>query len=379
MGSVATLEPFELADMAPAKTARPRLDNVDLVRGLVMVIMALDHVRDYLAATSYEFNPVDLNQTTSGVFLTRWITHFCAPVFTFLAGTGAFLAGSRGMTRKGLSWFLLSRGLWLVILELVVVRLSWEFAFNYEQPNGSWWIGAGTLWSIGWSMVVLSVLCFLPTSAVTAIGLAIVAFHNHFDHIRLETQDLGWFGPLWGVLHSSEKVKLMGGPFLGMNLPDVYFQSGYGVLPWVGAMCCGYGLGALFLLDRPTRRRQLIGLGVALTLLFIGLRYTNIYGDLSASPTSAAPPGPGPWSEQSRGPEFTVFSFLNCQKYPPSLLYLLMTLGPAIVLLGLCDRDAGPIGRFLIIFGRVPLFFYLLHIPLIHAIGILIDEYRFGH
>jgi uncharacterized membrane protein len=347
----------------PVRGRRSRLDSVDMVRGLVMVIMALDHTRDYLQNT-YSINPVDLSTTNPALFLTRWITHYCAPTFVFLAGTGAFLAGRRGMTRGGLSWFLFSRGVWLVFLEVVVVRLCWEFAFNYRQSDGTWEIGAGVLWAIGWSMVALSGLCCLPTSVVTVIGLTIVLFHNHFDAITVKADNLGWFGPFWAILHSTERVQLF---------PNVFYQSGYGVGPWIGVICCGYGMGALLTLDRETRRPQLIGLGLALTCLFVALRFSNVYGDMAIT----TPNLPGPWSQQKSW-DFTLFSFLNCQKYPPSLLYLLMTLGPAITLLGLFDREAGPIGRFFIVFGRVPLFYYLLHLPLIHAIAIGIDYYRFG-
>jgi uncharacterized membrane protein len=370
MGNLDSFGPSAQGAPATVKSARPRIDSVDLVRGLVMVIMALDHVRDFLAET-FRTDPVDIKHTFPLLFFTRWITHFCAPTFTFLAGTGSFLAGARGMTRTGLSWFLFSRGLWLVILELTWIHLSWNFSFIYDQGPAGYHIGAGTLWSIGWSMVILSGLCFLPTSVITVIGVAIVAFHNLFDGVK--AAQLGWFGQFWGILHSTEEVQLLDNVQI---LPRIFFQSGYAVLPWTGALCCGYGLGALITLDRQTRRPQLIGLGLALTALFVGLRYTNFYGDLV--PVKADDPGAGPWSVQDDW-VLTICSFLNCQKYPPSLLYLLMTLGPAITLIGIFDHDAGPIGKFFIIFGRVPLFYYLLHIPLIHAIGIAIDYYRFGH
>jgi uncharacterized membrane protein len=241
----------------PAVTAT-RLDSIDLVRGLVMVLMALDHVRDYL--TSARFDPIDPAQTTPAYFLTRWVTHFCAPTFVFLAGTGAFLAGSRGKTERQLSWFLLTRGLWLVLLEVTVVFISWTF---------NWWDwserGGAVIWAIGWSMVGLAALVFLPTSAVAAIGLAIVAFHNLFDTVSVE--EFGPFGWFWVLLHQPSGIAVWHHDWSSLswvNLtptiqleppPDFVFATPYPVLPWFGVMAAGYGLGAMFLLDRPQRRR----------------------------------------------------------------------------------------------------------------------------
>jgi uncharacterized membrane protein len=361
----------------PADGGRPRLDSIDLLRGLVMVIMALDHVRDFFHnafLSKPPIDPVDLGHTTPVLFLTRWITHFCAPTFVFLAGTGAFLYGARGKTKRELSWFLVTRGLWLVVLEMTLVRFGWNFNLDYPKE-----FGGGVIWAIGWSMVVMSVLVFLPTWIVAVVGLLLVALHNTLD--GLSAQDVHLPELLWMVLHSPNRLVLFQefklGPF---TMPTLHFVTGYSLLPWLGVMASGYGFGALFLLPRSERRKRLFALGIAVCALFVIVRFVNFYGDpISADPTAQANPGkfPGPWAVQEN-PWFTLFSFLNCQKYPPSLCFVLMTLGPAIIFLAIFDRDLGPISSFFITFGRVPLFYYLLHIPLIHGLMVIGDYLRFG-
>ena len=340
---------------APAPAARPlparpgpaRLDSIDLLRGVVMILMALDHVRDFFSDRLF-LDPADLKTTTPAVFLTRWVTHFCAPTFVFLAGAAAFLSGARGRPGAALSWFLFTRGLWLAFLEVTVNRALWMF--NYDLHHH----GAGVFWAIGWSMVVLSALVYLPTPAVTLFGVAMVALHNVLDGLTADQVRLpGW---LWVILHSPGDAPVAGG---------FTFGTGYCLVPWAGVMAAGYGFGALLRADRAVRRRRLFRLGAALTLCFIILRATNVYGD------------PQPWVRQPSA-LWTSLSFLNCTKYPPSLLYLLMTLGPAILALAFFDRPPGPLARPVVTFGRVPLFFYLLHIPLIHGAAVLCDWLRFG-
>ena len=294
-----------------------------------MVVMALDHVRDHLS--NAHFDPADLAQTTPALFCTRWITHFCAPVFVFLAGTSAFLARTRGKTTAELARFLLARGVWLVVLELTIVRLAWFFDLDYSR------FVLQVIWAIGMSMVALSALVFLPIAAVAAFGVVMIAGHNLLDGV--EPARLGTLGWLWYVLHVPH--------------PPVF----YPLVPWIGVMAAGYGLGPLLRFESARRRRVLALLGSALTIAFVVLRALNGYGD------------PGPWSVQASGP-FTVLSFLNVTKYPPSLLFLLMTLGPAITLLPLLERCSGPGARFFVVYGRVPLFYYVLHLYLIHALAV---------
>src|SRR5213596_173936 len=333
------------ADSGPV---RPRLDSVDTLRGLVMVIMALDHTRDSFSK-DLAFDPSDLDKTYPALFLTRWITHFCGPVFIFLAGTGAFLSSTRGKSRTELSWFLLTRGLWLVFLELTWVRcLGWQFNFDFHFAMGI------VIWAIGWSMVALSGLVFLPLRWVTTFGILMIASHNLFDYVKPESWgSLGWF---WKILHSG-----------GIIVPvDGYrFAAGYPLIPWIGVMAAGYGFGALLLREPIERRKWLLGLGALLTALFILLRAINVYGD------------PGSWSGQ-KNTLFTLFSFLNCHKYPPSLLYLLMTLGPALLALALLDRGTPRWLKPVLVFGRVPLFYYLLHLPLIHGLAVVTSYLHYG-
>ena len=312
-----------------------------------MVLMALDHTRGYFS--NITFYPLDLAQTNVPLFLTRWITHYCAPVFVFLAGTGAFLSKTRGKSTLELSWFLFSRGLWLVFLELTFIRcFGWMYNFDFH------FVGPGVIWAIGWSMVALAALVFLPTWAVTAFGVLMIAGHNAFDKVTPES--FGSFSWLWVVLHTGGGLA----PFPGYRL-----GIGYPLVPWIGVMAAGYGFGSLLMRDAKERRKWMFALGITLTLLFILLRGINIYGD------------PHPWSPQ-KNLIFTIFSFIHCHKYPPSLLYVLMTLGPALILLSIFDVKRPWFAKQLIVFGRVPLFYYLLHIPLIHGLAVLVAYARYG-
>ncbi len=326
----------------PRASGRIRLDSVDLLRGIVIVIMALDHARDFF--TSARFDPADLTQTTAPIFLTRWITHFCAPVFVFLAGTAAFLYQSRGRSRAEVSRFLLTRGLWLVLLELTVVRWAWMFNFNYTTEL----LFVQVIWEIGVSMVVLAGLVYLPLRAVAAVGIAMVVGHNLLDGIA--PQSLGPWGALWTILHVQAPIQLGGGRTLLVIYP---------LIPWIGVMAAGYAFGTLLLRPAPERRRLLLMLGGGLTLGFLALRAANVYGD------------PAPWTLQESAGR-TVLSFLNTTKYPPSLQFLLMTLGPAIAVLPFLERLTGPAARAVTVFGRVPLFFYVLHLYLIHALVVIV-------
>jgi len=314
-----------------------------------MVIMALDHVRDFFS-NAYAIDPTDLSQTNPALFLTRWITHFCAPVFVFLAGTGAFLSTSRGKTKKELARFLLTRGLWLVFLDLFFVHtFGWWFNFDYHLLYGD------VLWALGWSMVVMSGLIFLPVWSIMTFGIAMVALHNLFDTVHADS-----FGPfrwLWAILHSGDILEPQ---------PGFHFVPGYPLVPWIGVMAVGYGFGKLLLRPQDKRRKWLLGSGIGLTVAFIVIRAINFYGD------------PHGWTIQKTA-FFTFLSFMNPEKYPPSLLYLLMTLGPAIIVLALFERISHPLSRPFVIFGRVPLFYYLLHLIIIHALAVAFAYARYGH
>ena len=321
----------------PSGAPAPRLTSIDCLRGLAMVVMALDHVRVFTSEA--RFAPVDLAHTTPALFFTRWATHFCAPTFFLLAGTGAFLSLGRGKTRAEVSRFFATRGLWLVVLELTVVALGWHFT-----PRLQPWT-AGVIWALGWSMVLMAALAWLPIRVIGAMGVALIAFHNATDALTPEA--FGSFAWLWRVLHVPD-------PQLGSVL-----RVDYPLVPWVGVMAVGYSLGALMRQPPERRRRVLVGTGLAALAAFLVLRFANGYGD------------PIPWSTQ-RTPLITALSFLRVRKYPPSLDFLLMTLGPILIALSGLERVRGRVADFLITFGRVPLLFYVLHLYLAHAVAVVI-------
>jgi uncharacterized membrane protein len=323
-------------------SARPRLNSVDFLRGLVIVIMALDHARDFF--TNVPFDPTDLTQTTAPLFFTRWVTHFCAPVFVFLAGTSAYLYQARGKSHREVSWFLLTRGLWLVVLEWTVVRWAWMFNLGYTTEL----LFVQVIWVIGVSMIILAGLVHLPLGAVAAVGIAMIAGHNLLDGVTAES--LGRWAPLWILLHVQAPIPLRG---------DQIFFVIYPLVPWIGVMAAGYAFGRLLQRPAEERRLLLIRLGAGLTAAFLVIRAINVYGD------------PAPWAVQESAGR-TALSFLNTTKYPPSLLFLLMTLGPAIALLPFFERLRGPLARVVTVYGRVPLFFYVLHLFLIHALALLV-------
>ena len=319
-----------------------RLDAIDFLRGLVIVIMALDHSRAFFTNVT-EFEPTDLSKTTAALFMTRWITHFCAPTFVFLAGIAAYIYGSRGKTKAELSRFLLTRGLWLILLELTFIRcLGWYMNFNYAHTRG------GVIWAIGWSMIVLAGLIHLPMWVIIIFGCTLITGHNVLDSWQIESFDsLRW---LWAILHVPSDIQLR---------PGIIFFTQYPLIPWIGVMAIGYCFGALFKSEQQARRALFIRLGIIITALFFIVRLLNRYGD------------PVQWTMQ-KNILFTFFSILNCEKYPPSLAFLLMTLGPAIIALGIFERDWSGWTNPFIIFGRVPMFFYLLHLPLLR-VGVIAE------
>ena len=320
-----------------------RIASVDVLRGLAVVLMAIDHVRVYAG--------VPAGGPTPGVFFTRWITHFVAPVFVFLAGTAAFLHGQKLGSKRALAQFLVARGLLLIALELTVIRLAWTFNLDFAN-----YVLAGVIWVIGWSMIALAGLVFLPTAAVGAFGVAMIFGHNLADIFIRPNLEALQGSVLWSVGYFAFEI--------GGTDPLVVL---YSLVPWIGVMAAGYAFGALFSLDVERRGRIFLQIGGAAIALFIVLRFVNAYGD------------PRPWQGDPAGGWWpAVRSFINTTKYPASLLFLLMTLGPAIALLPFLERPTNRLARALETFGRVPMFYYLLHIPLIHLLAIGVSLVRTG-
>jgi uncharacterized membrane protein len=319
---------------------RPRLDAVDAVRGIIMVIMALDHTRDYFGIAA---DPTAIGTTTTALFLTRWITHICAPVFFLLTGTGACLSLKRKSTSE-LSRFLFTRGLWLLVLEAVVMRcLVYQFNVDFHTTL------LIVLWALGWSMIALSVLVKLPVKAIAAIGVVMIVGHNLFDGVS-------WANPLWTILHR---------PGFLLNAPGRVVFVTYPIIPWIGVTALGFVLGRIYEWDAERRRAFLLRLGLGCIAAFVALRAANVYGD------------PSKWAVQ-KSTLFTVLSFVNTTKYPPSLLFLLMTLGPAMLLLRALDARTPKILAPALVIGRVPLFYYVLHFFLIHALAVIVCWARYG-
>lgn len=308
-----------------------------------MVVMALDHTRDFFSYL--RFAPEDMAHTYGALFFTRFVTHYCAPVFAFLAGTGAYLSTRRGKSIPQLSRFFLTRGLWLLLLEFTIVDFAWGFT-----P----WAHGGVIWILGWSMVAMAAIVWLPVRWVAALGLGMIATHNLLDSIN--PASFGSFSWMWVLLHSPGRIPITG---------NFAFSVRYVLIPWVGVMATGFAFGTILL--RPDRRKWILSIGMAATVLFFVLRGINLYGNGIAGLPFGYARSAGPWSIQPTR-SLSIISFFNTLKYPPSLDYLLMTLGPSLVLMGLLDRaaaDQHELSRILLVFGRVPLFYYVLHLYLL--------------
>lgn len=328
----------------PQSTSSARLASVDLLRGLVMIIMALDHVR-YPYFTNSLIWPEDISQTYAALFFTRWITHFCAPLFFLLAGTGAYLSLAQGKTTKEISRFFWTRGLWLVVLELTVIGFAWSFtAFRF----------GGVIWALGWSMVLMSFIVRLPLRGIVIFGVTTMALHHLVDGVKAEA--FGKFAWLWQILHGGGAIKI--------ESLDITFPILYVLIPWVGVMASGYALGQVLTWPAEPRRKWLLRIGAAMTLAFVLLRATNLYGN------------PASFTAQATL-EKSMIAFLNVAKYPASFQFLLMTLGPSLMLLAWFDRfdfrsTFGWIGRKIVTIGRVPMFYYILHLLTIHLLAIVL-------
>ncbi len=361
---------------------KERIYSIDLLRGIVMMLMLLDHTRDFVHHGALLSDPTDPMTTTVPLFFTRWITHFCAPAFVFLSGLSIYLQRMNGKSKGELARFLFTRGLWLVFLEFTVVRLGIVFNFDYSFAGLM-----QVIWVIGVSMIAMAAMVWLPVAAVGAIGVAMIFLHNLLDRFQVPpniafggTPPADLSQKLWMILHQPGVLSITDGSSAFIAYP---------LIPWIGVMAAGYALGTIYGWDPERRRKWLLGFGLAATVLFIGLRYTNLYGDTSPWRTREAfiervaevrasgeisqeELAKLPAEPRTAEPAFTVLSFLNTQKYPPSLLFLLMTLGPALLVLAITDRiDARAVWqRIAITFGRVPMFYYLLQFPVAHAIGV---------
>jgi uncharacterized membrane protein len=336
--------------------ANGRVTSLDALRGTVMIIMALDHVRDFFHSGAMVQSPTNMATTTPALFLTRWITHFCAPVFLFAAGTSAclWLAGGR-RTKDELSRFLLTRGLWLIALEVFVIRFALYFSWSLKYP-----VLLITLWALGASMIALAALIHLPVRLLAALSVAVILLHNFTD--RVQASSFGSFGWIWNVLHQPGAISVAG----------VVVVVGYPLLPLAATMAAGYCAGHLFQgtpnriqRDAPSRQRTLFWLGGAMTVAFILMRAINVYGD------------PVRWMVQ-KSTLMTVLSYLNCTKQPASADFLLMTLGPALILLAIFDRAEISESNPLLTYGRVPLFYFVVHFVLIHLIQVAATWLRYG-
>ncbi|MBI3768851.1 MAG: DUF1624 domain-containing protein [Deltaproteobacteria bacterium] len=319
-----------------------RNEAIDWLRGVAMVLMALDHTRALLGSA------VELDTAAPALFFTRWVTHFCAPVFVLLAGTAAYLHGRRLASTRALSRYLLTRGLWLVLVEVTVVRFAWIVEIGPQH------LFLQVIWTIGASMIVLAGLVWLPRWAIAAFALILIGGHDLFDAVKAE--QLGSARWLWVLLHESGTLE----PFAGARWLIIY-----PLVPWIAVIAAGYALGPWALLPRDERRARFARLGAALIVGFILVRASNLYGD------------PQPWTAE-HGLLRAVLGFLNCAKYPPSLLFLAMTLGPACCALAWMDRPLGPWAERLSLYGRVPLFYYVLHLYLIHTVAIVLAWHELG-
>lgn len=336
---------MEATATLPAATAVAhrsyRINSIDLLRGLVMIIMALDHARDLLHFGALTEDPLALQTTTPQLFLTRWITHFCAPVFVFLSGTSIYLQGLR-KSKGELSLFLLKRGLWLILAEVALVTLGITF-------DPSWtFIFLQVIWAIGISMVILAALIRLPFGVLLFIGAVIVFGHNSLDGYEAAQKEPHHF--LYYLAHRQAFIPFGGGHVLGILYP---------FLPWTGVMILGYCFGRIYQKEKPRRRKEIGILGLGLLLIFVVLRWSNLYGD------------PLPWKEGATG-LYSVLSFINTQKYPPSLLFLCMTLGPALLFLSVAEGWRSKLTEWITVYGRVPFFYYLLHFYILHLIAAIL-------
>jgi len=331
-----------------APPGHARVHTVDVTRGVAMILMAIDHVRVYAG--------VPAGGPVPSVFFTRWITNFVAPAFAFLSGTSAYLLGQKLASKRALSQYLVTRGLVLVLLELTIIRVCWTFNFHFNE-----YLLAGVIWMLGWCMVLMGAIIWLPMSAIATFGVGMMFLHNLMDFVARPENDAvpGALAPLWQILY-------FGGPIqLGDSGPALAVL--YSIVPWIGVMAAGYAFGAVMTMERDRRDKMCVAIGLGAIVMFFLLRTLDVYGD------------PRHWHTTGETQLPTFLRYIATTKYPASLQFLLMTLGPTILLMPLFDRARGKIGEFVATFGRVPMFYYLLHIPLIHFAAVLVSLAREGN
>ena len=334
--------------MSDSLIARNRIYSLDLLRGLVMIIMALDHTRDFFHFDSFLHDPLDLNTTTPLLYFTRWITNFCAPVFVFLAGTSIYLQSLR-KSKNELSALLVKRGLWLIFVEVVFITFSWTFDLGFQI------FILQVIWAIGISMVFMGAISRMPYKVILILGLIIVLGHNMLDYFPSTHT-----GFVWDLLHN--------GNFSTYQItPNRNITIVYPFLPWLGLMMMGYSMGKWFEKDvsEAIRKPKLIITGTLLILAFIILRFINQYGD------------PNAWVQQ-KSFLFTLLSFCNVNKYPPSIMFMCITIGPALLFLAFAENMNNRISRAISVYGKVPFFYYVLHFYLLHTICMVLFLIR-GH
>ncbi|TQV88474.1 DUF1624 domain-containing protein [Aliikangiella coralliicola] len=336
--------------MTEMSEIKHRLKSIDILRGIIIVLMALDHTRDFWGPTS--FDPTDLTQSDAGWFFTRWITHYCAPLFIFLSGISAYLYGQKINSKSALRNFLLTRGLWLVFVEIIIINVSWQFAYQF--------IIFQVIWAIGISMIILAGLIYLPQKWIFVISLLAIGLHNALDDKAMSSL-MGSVDWVWALLHHQKWVPL-GADGFGLFI-------GYPIIPWFAVMALGYTVGAMYLRPQLDRQRMFLIIGTLLIVLFVLLRTLIGYGD------------PTTWSSTPEHDHY-ILSVLNTTKYPPSLQFLCMTLGPCFILLALLENLKANSSYFFLFrwfqnFGKVPMFFYILHVPLINSAAHIYTYFRY--
>lgn len=349
MNSTYNLDNIQTTHYSSTNSTKYRYPAIDIIRGLVIILMALDHVREFFYYPHLNDDPLSQGAEYWPLYFTRWITHLCAPSFIFLAGISAGLMAERKSSNT-LARFLILRGFWLIFMEMSIVTIGWTFSlYGISEINGEHFIILAVIWAIGASMVVLGVLQYLPVNIVLGVGLGIIFGHNFLDYYWPVTEKGGMeIAPFWVILHTQ-------GSIIVENFRLFFY---YPVIPWIGVMALGYGCARLYNLPSQVRVKALTAMGITFISCFILLRFHNLYGN------------PVPWYSATTHFE-TFLNILNVEKYPPSAAYLSITLGICFLLLSMAESWQGPLSKVMQTFGKVPFLFYIAHLYLIHLLAAL--------